>query len=476
MSRLAAALAVLALAAPGTASAFSKQDRLIAMSDGVKIATTYYAPEGVPPAGGWPAVMLFHGLGGSRTDPGTPLGMSLNSVAETQLVPQGYAALTFDARGHGQSEGLVSIDGPREIQDVRELFGWFAAQPGVNGQRIGAFGFSYGGGAIWRATAEGVPFAAIEPAITWTDLYSALVPQDLARSGVLLGFWQSIQARAAPSLESIVNDAIAGQNLAALHAFADQRSVRKLLGSIRAPTFLMQGRRDFAFDLDHALIAYSRLKAHKRLYFADFGHPPAPNPPGEAAHVLPEARIWFDRYLKGLPNGIDRQPPIEVAPDPWTGLTFHYRTLPTRKTLRLAFPGRAGIGSTGKVARTRPRLRTRTETFGAPVLRISLASPNGWPQVVAVLSALTPQGKEIVVSAGGARVQLGAKPKRVKIRLIAQLTAIPKGSRLRLTIAATSTAQSSGNLLYFTGIPRSRRLVVGPASLSVPVLAKPISR
>ena len=476
MSRLAWALAVLALAAPGTASAFSKQDRLITMSDGVRIATTYYVPDGVPPAGGWPSVMLFHGLGGSRTDPGTPLGMSLNSFAETQLAPQGYAALTFDARGHGQSEGLVSIDGPREIQDVRELFGWLAAQTGVNGQRIGALGYSYGGGAIWRATAEGVPFAAIEPAITWTDLYSALLPQDLARSGVLLGFWQSIQARAAPGLESIVNDAIAGQNLGAVHAFADQRSVRPLIGAIRVPTFLMQGRRDFAFDLDHALTAYSRLKAPKRLYLADFGHAPAANPPGEAAHVLPEAREWFDRYLKGLPNGIDRKPPIEVAPDPWTGRTFHYRALPTRKTLRLAFPGRAGIGSTGKVARTRPRLRTRTETFGAPVLRVSLASPNGWPQVVAVLSALTPQGKEVVVSAGGARVHLGAKPKRVKIRLISQLTAIPKNSRLRLTIAATSTAQGSGNLLYFAGIPPGRRLVVGPASLSAPVLAKPISR
>ena len=342
MSRLAAALAVLALAAPGTASAFSKQDRLIPMSDGVKIATTYYVPDGAPPAGGWPAVMLFHGLGGSRTAPGTPLGMSLNSLAETQLVPQGYAALTFDARGHGQSEGLVSIDGPREIQDVRELFGWLAAQPGVNGQRIGAFGYSYGGGAIWRATAEGVPFAAIEPAITWTDLYSALLPQDLARSGVLLGFWQSIQARAAPGLDSIVNDAIAGQNLAALHAFADQRSVRKLLGSIQVPTFLMQGRRDFAFDLDHALTAYSRLKAPKRLYLADFGHPPAANPPGEAAHVLPEARAWFDRYLKGLPNGIDRQPPIEVAPDPWTGRTFHYRALPDAEDAAARVPGTRG--------------------------------------------------------------------------------------------------------------------------------------
>jgi predicted acyl esterase len=476
MSRLAAALAVLALAAPGTASAFGKQDRMLAMSDGVRLATTYYVPDGSPPAGGWPAVMLLHGLGGSRTDAGTALGIALNSMAETQLVPQGYAALTFDARGHGQSEGLVSIDGPREIHDVRELFDWLAARPGVDAHRIGAFGFSYGGGAIWRATAEGVPFAAIEPAIAWTDLYSALMPQDLARSGVLLGFWQSIQARAAPGLEAIVNDAVAGRNLAAIHAFADGRSVRRLLGSIRTPTFLMQGRRDFAFDLEHALTAYSRLKAPKRLYVADFGHPPAGNPPGEAAHVLPEAREWFDRYLKGLPNGIDRRAPIEVAPDPWTGRTFHYRKIPARRTLQLAFPGRAAIGSTGNVARTRPRIRVRTETFGAPLLRVSLASPNGWPQVVAVLSALTPAGKELVVSAGGARVHLGKRPKWVRIRLISQVTAIPSRSRLRLTIAATSTAQSSGNLLYFAGIPRSKRLMVGTATLSVPVLAKPISR
>ena len=476
MSRLVAALAVLAFAFPATASAFGKQDRQIQMSDGAKIATTYYVPDGFPPAGGWPAVMLFHGLAGSRTDARTPLGMSVNSFAETQLVLQGYTVLTFDARGHGQSEGLVSIDGPREIQDVRELFNWLAAQQGVNAQRIGAFGFSYGGGAIWRATAEGVPFAAIEPTITWTDLYSALVPQNLARSGVVLNFWQSIQARADPSLEALVNDAITGQSLGAVHAFADQRSVRPQLGNVRVPAFLMQGRRDFAFDLEHALTAYSRLQGPKRLYLADFGHAPSANPLGEAAHVLPEAREWFDRYLKGLPNGIDTQPPIEVAPDPWTGRTFHFRKLPARKTLRLAFPGRASIGSTGKVTRTRPRLRLRAETFGAPVLRVSLASPNGWPQIVAVLSALTPQGKEIVVSAGGARVRLGARPKQVTVRLISQLTGVPKRSRLRLTIAATSTAQSPGNLLYLTGVPRSSRLVVGPAHLSVPLMAKPISR
>jgi hypothetical protein len=144
--------------------------------------------------------------------------------------------------------------------------------------------------------------------------------------------------------------------------------------------------------------------------------------------------------------------------------------------LRLAFRGRGQIDSTGKVVRTLPRRKARLEAFGPPVLRVALSSPNGWPHVVAVLSAVTPQRREIVVSSGGARVRLGRRPKQVTIRLISQLTNIPPRSRLRLTVAATSTAQSPGNLLYLSGVPRSARLAVGPARLTVPVLARPLSR
>ena len=83
------------------------------------------------------------------------------------------------------------------------------------GSAIGAFGYSYGGGAIWRATAEGVPFAAIEPAITWTDLYSALLPagpRPLGRPPRFLAVDPG--ARGSRPASSIVHDAIAGQNLA----------------------------------------------------------------------------------------------------------------------------------------------------------------------------------------------------------------------------------------------------------------------
>src|SRR5919199_1472695 len=123
----AAIAAVSSLSAPH-ATAFTKQDSFVTMSDGARIAVTYYEPAGTPPPGGWPAVMMFHGLGQTRNsfDLNT---WSANRVAETYLAPDGYAVLTFDARAHGESEGLFSLDGPRELQDTRELFDWLTSHP-----------------------------------------------------------------------------------------------------------------------------------------------------------------------------------------------------------------------------------------------------------------------------------------------------------------------------------------------------------
>ena len=83
MPRLVLFLVLACLALPGTASAFSKIDQQVQMSDGVQLMTTYYVPDGPPPAGGWPAVMLLHGLGETRNDPTNAIGMSINQIAET---------------------------------------------------------------------------------------------------------------------------------------------------------------------------------------------------------------------------------------------------------------------------------------------------------------------------------------------------------------------------------------------------------
>ena len=102
----------LALPAGAHAANFTRADGAVTMDDGVSIAYTLYEPTTARPAAGWPAIVMFHGLGGKHQD--------MNTLAENSFANEGYAVLTFDARGHGVSGGLFSLDGPREIADLQD--------------------------------------------------------------------------------------------------------------------------------------------------------------------------------------------------------------------------------------------------------------------------------------------------------------------------------------------------------------------
>ena len=438
------------------------------MSDGVSLAATLYLPTGTPPQGGWPAAMLLHGLGGTRA------GMA--PIATGFLANEGYAVLAYDARGHGQSGGVVTLDGPREIADVRTAFDLLTGRSDVSDTQVGAIGISYGGGAVLRAAVMGVPFKAIVPIITWTSLYDALAPQDLSKSGAVANFLQSVHTWD-PTVLALAQDVLASKNLGAVRDFTSERSSLPGLVGLKTPAFFIQGRRDYAFDIAQARAGYKAVEGPARLYVGDLGHAPAANPDAEKPHYLTEAREWFDRFLKGIPNGIDTRAPIELAPDPWTGRTYSYRTFPKFKIVSFPLKGKATIGANGKVVRT-VKLPRRVETFGSASVKLKLSSTSGWPHLVGVLSALTPEGNEIVVSEGGVQTsRLTGQSTSVTIRFIDDATLIPFGSRLRLTLASASTAQNINNLLYLNiGMPDSARLTIGKATLTLPVLRKPISR
>jgi predicted acyl esterase len=467
----AAVLAALVVGADARAGTYTSQDMTIAMSDGVPIAATLFTPDEPPPAEGRPAVMLLHGIGQTRTSIDSAIGTSANALAGETLASEGYVVLTFDARAHGASGGLFSLDGPREIADVRELARWLSQRSGVSPNRVGAFGVSLGGGAVWRAAAAGIRFAAIVTAATWTDLYEALLPQDLAKSGAIFGFQRALAGRLEPTTARLLPEALAGTNLSALRSFAQERSVRHLLDRVRTPVFMIQGRRDFAFDMEQALAAFSRLRGPKRLYLTGLGHSPAPNPPAERSHAFRQARLWFDRFLKGVPNGIDSQPRIEIAPDPWRGTNVGLRALPRRKVVSYRLRGSRAIEGTGAVVRTLRLPPRPLELFGSPLVQATVSTRTGWRHLVASLSAITPDRREFVVSTGGvSTASLGRKARRVTIRLLSNATLIPAGSVLKLTLAATSTP------VYVVGVAPESRLTIGRVTVSLPALRQPISR
>ena len=437
--RLLALTALLAavLAPAGHAGTFTETDGTAVMDDGATIATTLYVPVGEPPTAGWPGVILLHGLGGSRQD--------TNQIAENFFAGYGYAVLTYDARGHGQSGGDVTIAGPREIADLRTLEAQFAALPEVDDQKIGAWGISYGGGEALLAALQGVPFKAIDVWQTWSDLWSSLYPNDFPKSGVIASLLNGIGNRLSPDLDWLPGAAIRGTSPDRVRAFDGQRSTLQALGSLRVPTAIFQGRRDFVFGADQAVAAFQRMKVPKLLYFGDFGHEPSTFPGPDTPYAITLSRAWLDHFVKGDDNGVDQDPRVQIAPDPWTGAPADFPAMPPTRTLSFALlGGPKRIGWSGKVVRSAGRTQTKIEDFGSPVVVVRAETTVGWDHLVAVLTATTPTGKQIVVSAGAIATKLGAHT--YSIPLLSQITAIPAGSRLQVTFGSSTTGTAAGPL------------------------------
>jgi alpha-beta hydrolase superfamily lysophospholipase len=436
----------------------------LTMDDGVRIDAALLLPDGTPPSGGWPGVMMFHGLAGNHHGL-VPLAQS--------FVAKGYAVFIPDARGHGTSGGFVSLDGPREVKDVHDEFAWFAERPEVSDTQIGAWGISLGGGAAYNSVTSGqAPFKALEVVETWSDLYAALYPNDFGKSGAIYGFAQSVPTeRVDPSLRALIPSMISSENLPTLRQFFGSRSSLEFMSALTVPTFLFQGRRDYVFDMDQAAAAYRRLAGPKRLYYGDFGHAPSTFPGPDLQHMLDLQVRWFDRFLKNMPNGVDTERRVEIASDPWTGKTGTFAGLPVTKRFTLNKRGPFTLGAKGRIVVTFPALKRTVEQFGAPVVTLTASTPTQWPHVVAVLKA-----GNTVLTEGGSLTPFGKTPRTVSFRLISDANLLRRGTKLRLYLGATSTVESIANLLYLKPVPDGSRLKVGFVRVRVPVLQQPISR
>lgn len=110
----------------------------------------------IPPGPGpFPAVLLFHGFTADRNE-----HHFLLVKAARALMAAGFAALRFDFRGSGESEGdfnQVTIEG--EISDGQQARAWLRGHAAVDAARVGVCGISVGGAvaACLAGRAQDVP-------------------------------------------------------------------------------------------------------------------------------------------------------------------------------------------------------------------------------------------------------------------------------------------------------------------------------
>lgn len=102
-------------------------------SDGAQLFGRLQLPERSPP---YPAVVLVHGSGDS---PGTEWFYNSDF-----FVANGIAALTYDKRGTGRSEGEFTFDFEQLARDAIAAANVLLHEPGVASDRIGLSGYSQG--------------------------------------------------------------------------------------------------------------------------------------------------------------------------------------------------------------------------------------------------------------------------------------------------------------------------------------------
>ncbi len=108
-------------------------------SDGLTITGTLCLPDNAPKGKKLACVMVLHGFGSNSSSDNVKIPCKM-------LNEWGYAALGFDMRGCGDSEGtranLICLE---QVADTRAACTFLADRPEIDPKRIGVLGSSFGG-------------------------------------------------------------------------------------------------------------------------------------------------------------------------------------------------------------------------------------------------------------------------------------------------------------------------------------------
>ncbi|MER7512262.1 alpha/beta fold hydrolase [Streptomyces lavendulae] len=337
----AAALAVLAgagtwtaAAASGDAPAVHRQDQMLNVPGleppGAGIDTSYFTAG----AGGdrRPAVLLGHGFGGSKDD--------VRAQAE-RLARDGYAVMTWSARGFGRSGGKIGLNDPEhEVKDVSALIDWLARRPEVRldadgDPRVGVAGASYGGAVALLAAGYDRRVDAIAPQITYWNLADALFPQGVFKklwAGIFFttgaaGGLQPAAANAGPPGPAAASGcgrfepqlcamyervAVAGKPDAEARELLERRSPSAVGDRIKVPTLIVQGQDDSLFPLDQADAMARAIASNGAPVSVDWAAGGHDGGMRESGRVEARVKAWFDRHLKG-DHAADTGPVFRVS-------------------------------------------------------------------------------------------------------------------------------------------------------------------
>ncbi|NVJ97330.1 MAG: CocE/NonD family hydrolase [Alphaproteobacteria bacterium] len=299
--------------------AVEPQEMAIEMPDGATLAADIYFPHGYNTGQSHPVLLEY--LPYRKTE-----SRGYRASVYDYFLRRGYVVVRVDIRGTGNSQGRVI---PYEYSDIElndgeAVIGWLSRQPWSTGN-VGMFGISWGGfNAIQLAMRNPPALKAFVALMATEDLYredvhyidgimhtdSWMMSNDLdnslpgAPNYLLDDDWLHNRFEAEPSVFTYMRHQRDG-------AFWRRASALGRQGKIKVPGLHIGGwydgyRNSIPRMLEHA---GAPTKAIIGPWDHEFPHDAVRAPQIEWRH---EAVRWFDHWLKGIDDGVLKEPKLAV--------------------------------------------------------------------------------------------------------------------------------------------------------------------
>lgn len=350
-------------------------------------------------------------------------------------VPHGYAIVRVDSRGGGCSEGFMDTQSPREIDDLYQCIEWAGTQPWSSG-KVGMLGISYYGINQWGVAAKHPPhLTAIIPWEAFTDNYR----DPCYHGGILSQFlerWAKFQVVNVQygRGEKAQKNPNTGESIAGPVTLSDDELAQNRVDpflQIKAHPLCDEWHRGRSADLSQVTVPllscanWGGQGIHPRGNFNGFVEATSTQKWLEAhgdshwslfysGYGLALQRRFFDFYLKGVQNGWNQQPLVQLnIRHPGEKFVLRYENewpLARTKWTRFYLDPAHGALSSNPIptdARSEyeamgdgvtfwmPPLEKETEITGPLAAKLFISSSTPDADLFLVLRVFDPQGKEL---------------------------------------------------------------------------------
>jgi putative CocE/NonD family hydrolase len=290
----------------------------IPMRDGVALAATLYMPAHLRAGEREPALLEYLPY---RKDDDTLPG---DYAKYAYFARHGYVGVRVDIRGFGNSEGAPPTReySAQEQEDGEQVIAWLARQPWSNGN-VGMLGISWGGFNSIQMAMRRPPALKAILAIAATE---ALFKEDVHYMDGLMHVdefevaMDLDQGRSGGPRFALDEDTLAKRMDStpwSLDYFRHQRdgafwhAPLRRFEDIRIPCFLIGGLQDGYRDSIPRMLEH--VPAPVRAWVGPWNHDyPNGSIYGPKVEWRDQAVRWFDHWLKGIDNGIEREPRLVI--------------------------------------------------------------------------------------------------------------------------------------------------------------------